>query len=348
MKNNNNKRLPIVGISCGDLNGIGPEVILKTFEDNRMLELCTPVVFANARLMNFIKKQLKINLSIHGIDKLEDVEEGKFNVFNLWREGVNIEWGVLDETVGTYAIKSFRAAVEALKTKSIHTLVTAPIHKYNIQSEEFTFAGHTGYLNEVLEGDALMLMLSDQLRMGLITEHLPIKEVSQHITKELVINKIKNLYQTLVQDFTIEKPKIAVLGLNPHSGDHGVIGNEEQEILIPAIKALYDEGFLVFGPYAADGFFGNKTEKQFDAVVSCYHDQGLVPFKMLSFGNGVNFTSGLSFIRTSPDHGTAFDIAGKGMADASSFREAVFTSIDLYNNRRMYKKYSKNPLPIKN
>jgi 4-phospho-D-threonate 3-dehydrogenase / 4-phospho-D-erythronate 3-dehydrogenase len=337
----------IVGISIGDLNGIGSEVILKTFEDTRMLELCTPIVFANVKILSFIKKNLNSEVALHGIDKLDQLVKGKINVLNVWREGVDINFGQNDENVGKYAIKSFIAATDALKEGLIDVLVTAPINKYNIQSEEFKFPGHTDYLDKELDGNALMLMVQDNLRVGLLTDHVPVNDVAKNLTEKLIFQKIETINLTLKQDFCITKPKIAVLALNPHAGDNGVIGKEDDEILKPAIKKLFDKGILVFGPYAADGFFGSSQYDKFDAVIATYHDQGLIPFKTLSFGSGVNYTAGLNKIRTSPDHGTAYEIAGKGLADSSSFKEAVYLAIDLYHSRNEYLELSKNPLKIK-
>jgi 4-hydroxythreonine-4-phosphate dehydrogenase len=337
----------IVGISIGDLNGIGSEVILKTFEDARMLELCTPVIFANVKILSFIKKTLELTAPLHGIDKIEQLVTGKINVLNVWREGVDLNFGQNDDTVGKYAIKSFTTATKALKENQIDLLVTAPINKYNIQSEEFKFPGHTDYLNQELEGNALMFMVHDNLRVGLLTDHVPVNEVAKHLTEKLIVQKIETIKQSLIQDFGVNKPKIAVLALNPHAGDNGVIGKEDDEILKPALKKLFEKGTLVFGPFAADGFFGNSQYEKYDAVVASYHDQGLIPFKTLSFGNGVNYTAGLNKVRTSPDHGTAYEIAGKGIADHNSFREAVYTAIDIYNSRADYKEISRNPLKTK-
>ena len=337
----------IVGISIGDLNGIGSEVILKTFEDTRMLELCTPVIFANVKIVSFLKKELKLDTAIHGIDKLEQLVVGKINVLNVWREGVNLEFGKNDEVVGSYAIKSFVAATKALKEGFVDVLVTAPINKYNIQSEEFKFPGHTDYLDKELEGDALMLMIHDDLRVGLLTDHVPVNEVANHLNEKLISSKIKTIIQTLKQDFQIEKPKVAVLGLNPHSGDNGVIGQEEEKIIKPTLKKLFEAGNMVFGPFPADGFFGSAQYEKYDAVIATYHDQGLIPFKTLSFGNGVNYTAGLNKIRTSPDHGTAYEIAGKGVANHESFKEAVYLAIDIYNKRNDYQELIKNPLKTK-
>jgi 4-hydroxythreonine-4-phosphate dehydrogenase len=337
----------IVGISIGDLNGIGSEVILKTFEDSRMLELCTPVIFANVKVLSFVKKSFESTAMLHGIDRLDQIVLGKINVLNVWQEGVEINFGLNDEKIGKFAIKSFVTATKALKERLIDVLVTAPINKYNIQSEEFKFPGHTDYLDQELEGNALMLMVQDNLRVGLLTDHIPLNEVASHLTEELIIKKIETIKQSLIQDFSINKPKIAVLGLNPHCGDGGVIGKEDEAILKPALKKIAEKGTLVFGPFAADGFFGSNQYEKYDAIIATYHDQGLIPFKTLSFGNGVNYTAGLNKIRTSPDHGTAYDIAGKGVADFNSFKEAIYLAIDIYNSRNQYAEISQKPLKIK-
>lgn len=337
----------IVGISIGDLNGVGPEVVLKTFEDNRMLELCTPVIFANVKIISFLKKNLNLDSSLHGIDNLEQIVLGKINVLNVWKEGVNLEFGKSDDVVGKYAIKSFQAATKALKDSFIDVLVTAPINKYNIQSDDFKFPGHTDYLDKELSGNALMLMVNDQLRVGLLTDHIPVNEVSKHMTEELLMKKVETIIKTLQQDFGISKPKIALLGLNPHSGDNGVIGDEEEKIIKPAIKKMFDSGKMVFGPYASDSFFGSLQYEKYDAILAMYHDQGLIPFKTLSFGNGVNYTAGLNRVRTSPDHGTAFEIAGKGIAKHDSFKEAVYLALDIYNKRNEYQELTKKPLKVK-
>jgi 4-hydroxythreonine-4-phosphate dehydrogenase len=337
----------IVGISIGDLNGIGSEVVLKTFEDSRMLELCTPVIFANVKILSFIRKNFESSVALHGIDKLDQIVIGKVNVFNLWKEGIDLNPGTNDEKIGEYAIKSFVAATKALKEDIIDVLVTAPINKYNIQSDTFKFPGHTDYLDQELEGDALMLMVQDNLRVGLLTDHIPLNEVASHLTEELIFKKIETVKQSLIQDFSINKPKIAVLGLNPHCGDGGVIGTEDEVILKPAIKKLFEKGTLVFGPFAADGFFGSNQYEKYDAIIATYHDQGLIPFKTLSFGNGVNYTAGLNKIRTSPDHGTAYDIAGKNKADYNSFKEAIYLAIDIYNSRNQYAEISQKPLKTK-
>jgi 4-hydroxythreonine-4-phosphate dehydrogenase len=337
----------IVGISIGDLNGIGSEVVLKTFEDSRMLEFCTPVIFANVKIISAIKKTFESTAAIHGIDTLEQIVIGKINVLNIWKEHLELNYGANDEALGKYAIKSFVAATKALKEGKVDVLVTAPINKYNIQSDDFKFPGHTDYLNQELAGDALMFMVQDNLRVGLLTDHIPVNDVASHLTEQLITKKIETINQSLTQDFSINKPKIAVLGLNPHAGDGGVIGKEDDTLLKPVIKKLFEKGTLVFGPYPADGFFGNSQYEKFDAVIAAYHDQGLIPFKTLSFGNGVNYTAGLDKIRTSPDHGTAYDIAGKGIANHNSFKEAVFLAIDIYNSRNEYGEISNNPLKTK-
>jgi 4-hydroxythreonine-4-phosphate dehydrogenase len=337
----------IVGISIGDLNGIGSEVVLKTFEDARMLELCTPVIFANVKQLSFIKRNLNSEINLHGIDRLDQLVLGKINVLNVWREGFDLNLGTNDETVGEYAIKSFVTATQALKEGKVDVLVTAPINKYNIQSDTFKFPGHTDYLAQELEGDALMFMVQDNLRVGLLTDHIPVSEVASHLTEALITKKIETIKQSLIQDFSINKPRIAVLGVNPHCGDGGVIGNEDDVILKPTLKKIFEKGTLVFGPFPADGFFGSNQYEKYDAVIATYHDQGLIPFKTLSFGNGVNYTAGLNKIRTSPDHGTAYDIAGKGIADYNSFKEAVYLAIDIFHSRNQYNEISQNPLKIR-
>ena len=337
----------IVGISVGDINGIGIEIILKTFEDKRMLDFCTPVLFASNRLISFHKKNLKLNNNIHSIHSVEKISHGKINLVNVWKEEVKIEVGKSTESGGKYAFKSLEAATEALKNNHINVLLTAPINKDTIQSEDFKFPGHTEYLQDNLDGKSLMILMTDELRVGLITGHIPVSKVSETITPELIQEKVEIMHKSLVEDFAISKPKIAILGLNPHCGDNGIIGSEDDEIIRPTIAEIKKTGKMVFGPYAADGFFGSKTYKQFDGVLAMYHDQGLAPFKALSFGNGVNYTAGLNKVRTSPDHGTGFDIAGKNKANPDSFKEALFTSLHIYKNRNEYQELTKNKLPLK-
>ncbi|MBN2868585.1 MAG: 4-hydroxythreonine-4-phosphate dehydrogenase PdxA [Flavobacteriaceae bacterium] len=343
MKKEENIKL---GISIGDLNGIGSEIVLKIFEDSRMLDFCTPIIFASIKTMSFVKKHYKIDINLNGINHINQAIMGKVNVLNCWKENVNITFGKEDKTIGEYAIKSLQQATTALKNEEIDVLVTAPINKSSIQSETFKFPGHTDYLNQELEGNSLMFMVNGGLRVGLLTDHVPVKDVSKHITTRLIEDKVNTVHESLIKDFKINKPKIAVLGINPHTGDNGVIGNEDDKILRPALKKIKEKGKLVFGPYAADSFFGSNNYKNFDAIIASYHDQGLIPFKTLSFGQGVNYTAGLNRVRTSPDHGTAFEIAGKGQADIGSFKEAIFTAIKIFNNRNEYAEISKNPLPF--
>ena len=333
-----------LGISIGDFNGIGCEVALKTFEDSRMLDFCTPIIFASNKMISQQKSALKININFNGVKDASQAVDGKINIVNVWKENPQIQFGQETEEAGRYAIKSFEAAVKALKGGGIDVLVTAPINKNNIQSENFKFPGHTDYLAQELEGHSLMFMVTDGLKVGLLTDHIAVKDVAQAITSELVREKVKTITESLKMDFGIRRPRIALLGINPHSGDNGTIGEEDEKIMKPVIKELFDQGTLVYGPYSADSFFGSNGHQNFAAIIAAYHDQGLIPFKTLSFGKGVNYTAGLNKVRTSPDHGTAFEIAGKGQADPSSFKEAVFTGIQIYKNRIEYKDLIKNPL----
>lgn len=341
MKKEENIKL---GISIGDLNGIGAEIVLRIFEDNRMLDFCTPIIFASIKTMSFVKNHFKLNINLNGIHNVTQAIPGRVNVLNCWKENVIIKFGQEDKKIGAYSIKSLEEATKALKENTIDVLVTAPINKHNIQSESFKFPGHTDYLNQELEGDSLMFMVSEGLRVGLLTDHVPVKDVATHITPELIEKKVETVYNSLKQDFKINKPKIAVLGINPHTGDNGVIGEEDDTVLRPTLQKIKASGKLVFGPYAADSFFGSDNYKNFDAIIASYHDQGLIPFKTLSFGQGVNYTAGLNRVRTSPDHGTAYEIAGKGTADVNSFKEAIFTGIHIFNNRKEYQELNKNPL----
>lgn len=333
-----------VGISIGDLNGIGGEIIIKLFEDNRILDFFTPIIFASVKTIYFLKKHFESTFSFIGIHNITQVQHGKVNIINVWNEEVKIEFGEENLKIGEYAIKSLVAATEALKTGKVDILVTAPINKHNIQSEKFNFPGHTDYLAKELEGNSLMFMVTDTLKVGLLTDHVPVKDISSNITEELIESKIDTIYNSLIKDFGIRKPKIAVLGINPHTGDSGVIGNEDDTILRPTLQKIRESGKLVFGPYAADSFFGSKNYKNFDAIIAAYHDQGLIPFKTLSFGNGVNFTAGLNKVRTSPDHGTAYEIAGKGIADISSFREAIFTGVSIFKMRKIHEELNADVL----
>ena len=342
----NKKDKIVVGISIGDINGVGIEVILKTFEDKRMLEFCTPLLFGSSKVISTHKKILNIETNIHDIKSIDQIKEGQINLLTIWNEDVTLELGNATKTGGQYAFKSLNEATKSLKRGDVDLLITAPINKETIQSEEFNFSGHTEFLERNLEGESLMILMNDFLRIGLITGHIPISKIAESITPELIESKVKILNNSLKQDFNINKPKIAVLGLNPHSGDNGVIGQEENEMIKPTITSIHEKGIFVYGPYAADGFFGSEAYKQFDGVLAMYHDQGLAPFKALTFGNGVNFTAGLSHVRTSPDHGTAFDIAGKNIADNTSFKAALFNAIEIFKKREEYQLLSKNPLEI--
>lgn len=333
-----------VGISIGDLNGIGSEIVLKTFEDVRMLDFCTPVIFASAKTISFLKKKYKSEITFQGVEDASQAIDGKINVVNVWKENVSINFGEEDIKVGEYAFKSLEAATTALKEGHIDVLVTAPINKHTIQSDNFKFPGHTDYLARELNGESLMFMITEELKVGLLTDHVAVKDVAATITPQLIEKKIGIISKTLQQDFRISQPKIAVLGINPHSGDSGVIGKEDEEVMKPTLDKLRNEGRLVFGPYSADSFFGSGNYKNFDAVVAAYHDQGLIPFKTLSFGNGVNFTAGLQKVRTSPDHGTAYEIAGKNQANHQSFKEAVFKAIEIFRNRTEYIELTSNAL----
>jgi len=337
----------IVGISVGDTNGIGIEVILKTFDDNRMLDFCTPVIFGSNKVISYHKKALNINTQVHGIDNLKNIVHNKLNLLNIGRETASVELGIANEQSGKYAYKSLQSATKALKEGQIDMLLTAPINKHNIQSDTFNFNGHTEFLEEYLEGESLMILMCKDLKIGLITGHIPIKEVAETITPKLITRKVEIMHNCLRQDFQKSKPKIAILGLNPHCGDHGVIGVEDDEIVKPTIDKIQETGKLVYGPYAADSFFGTENYKNFDGVLAMYHDQGLAPFKALSFGRGVNFTAGLNKIRTSPDHGTAYEIAGQGIADNNSFKEALFTGISIFNTRTEYLSLMENRLKVK-
>ena len=335
-----------LGISIGDFNGIGIEIALKTFLDKRMLDFCTPIIFGSTKLVTAYKKNMDINVQFNGIKNTVKAIHGKLNILNLWDEEIKINLGEPTKISGKHAFESLNAATNSLVKGDIDVLVTAPINKDNIQSENFKFPGHTEFLESNLEGESLMILMTDNLKIGLITGHIPVSKISEAINSNLIKKKVAILYKTLVQDFAISKPKIAILGLNPHCGDHGVIGNEDDEIIRPTIAEIQSEGKLVYGPYAADSFFGSENYKNFDAILAMYHDQGLAPFKTLSFGEGVNFTAGLDKIRTSPDHGTAYELAGKEVASINSFKEAVFTGIKIFKTRKEYKSLTENILKV--
>lgn len=337
---------PIIGITTGDLNGIGLEIIIKTFSDVRMLDFCTPVLFASNKVVNYYRKSLTdFPFAFTSTKDLTKLNPKQVNIFNCWEEEVPIQPGALTEISGKYAVRSLMVAAQCLKDGQLDAIVTAPIHKSNTQLPDFPYTGHTPFFKEKFGAkDVLMLLFNNDLRVALVTEHIPVSKVAETITKELIASKLNLLRDTLVKDFGIDKPKIAVLGLNPHAGDEGQIGNEEQTIIKPLIEQMQQQGHIIQGPFAADAFFARGSYKYFDAVLAMYHDQGLIPFKTLAQGEGVNYTAGLQVIRTSPDHGTAFDIAGKNLADPSSFREAVFQAIALLNQRATYLENTANPI----
>ncbi|MEN9547783.1 MAG: 4-hydroxythreonine-4-phosphate dehydrogenase PdxA [Bacteroidota bacterium] len=337
---------PVIGISCGDLNGIGIELIIKTFSDTRLTEFCTPVLFGSAKAINFYRKNLpEYNLNYQQVKELDKLSPKQLNVFNCWEDEVLITPGELTNDGGKYAIVSLEAACLALKNKQIDGLVTAPIHKKNIQSTSFNFPGHTPYLQQYFGvKDVVMMMCAGSFKVALVTEHVSVGDVTTHITKEKILSKLQLIQKCLQKDFGIDKPKIAVLGLNPHAGDEGLIGKEEETIIRPAIKEAKNGNILAVGPYSADAFFARRGYDAFDAVLAMYHDQGLIPFKSLALDEGVNYTAGLPVVRTSPDHGVAFDIAGKGKADNASFMAAVFECIDIINRRNGYAQNRSNPL----
>lgn len=340
----------IVGITHGDINGIGYEIIIKTLMDTRIMELFTPVVYGSSKVASYHRKTLNINdFSFNLIKKAELANAKRPNIVNIYEQEIKVDLGVSTEVAGEMAFLALEAAVEDLMNGDIDVLVTAPINKKNIQSDKFNFPGHTEYLAEKFHApEPLMLMVSGNLRIGVVTGHLPISEVSATLSKELILKKIKILNDSLIKDFNIQKPKIALFGLNPHAGDEGLLGNEEIDIIIPAIKMAIEEGILAYGPFSADGFFGSGMFNKFDGMLAMYHDQGLLPFKTLAFETGVNFTAGLPFVRTSPGHGTAYELAGKDIASPDGFRAAIYLAIDIYKNRMMFEQLKKDSLFNKN
>lgn len=342
----NKERNIRVGISIGDINGISVEIIIKALSDNRILEDITPVIYGSGKVLSYHKKAInEKNFQFLSVKSGDDVKERKVNLVNVWDEEVNITLGQPSVEGGKYAFKSLDAATKDLAANKIDVLVTAPIDKDSIQNSGFDFPGHTEYLAKLSNvEEALMMMVSDQLRVALVTAHIPLEQVSKVLTEELIVKKINMVHQSLEKDFGIVKPKIAILGLNPHAGEKGKIGGEEQKVISPAIQTAKKSGKLVFGPYPADGFFGSSNIKNFDGILSMYHDQGLGPFKALAFDSGVNFTAGLPIVRTSPDHGTAYDIAGKGIASETSFRNAIYLAVDVFRTRSFEKEINSNPL----
>ncbi|MDR6564594.1 MULTISPECIES: 4-hydroxythreonine-4-phosphate dehydrogenase PdxA [unclassified Arcicella] len=328
---------PIIGITLGDYNGIGPEVILKALTSNRILKMCTPVIYGSQRVFTYYRKALDLkDWALHSIPSIDQINPKFTNVITCWDDKqTEVNPGKVTPEAGAAALACLQKATEDLKGGHIHAIVTAPINKNNIQSAEFKFPGHTEYFTEAFEAkDSLMFLVSDVLRVGVVTGHIPLGRVRGAITQEKITQKLNLMFTSLIEDFGIQKPKIAVLGLNPHAGEDGLLGNEEKEVISPVLEQFRKKGSLAFGPFPADGFFGNAQFKQYDAVLAMYHDQGLIPFKYISFENGVNFTAGLSVVRTSPDHGTAYDIAGKNIAKETSMLEAIFTAIDVIRNRK--------------
>ncbi len=340
----------VIGITHGDYNGISYEVIIKTFMEPRMLEICTPVVYGSSKIASYHRKALNINeFNFNLIRKAEGAPARRANIINVTDQEVKIDLGESSEAAGKLAVAALDMAVEDLKKGHINALVTAPINKKNIQSPTFDFKGHTEYLGEKFHtNDYMMMMVSDKIRIGFVTGHCPISEIAASVTAENVLRKLIILNNSLIRDFGISRPKIAVLGLNPHAGDRGVIGFEEEKILAPALKKAAENNILAFGPYPSDGFFAATSYSNFDGILAMYHDQGMIPFKIIAFDSGVNFTAGLPYVRTSPAHGTAYEIAGKNEANPESFRHAIYMAIDLWNQRREYEMLTANPLKVKN
>lgn len=336
----------VVGITHGDINGIGYEVLIKTLSDSRINELCVPVVYGSPKVAAYHRKALNIeNFAFNQVKDITEINSKRSNIINCMDENVRVELGKSTEYGGSGALSSLQMAVADIKQGNIDVLVTAPINKHNIQSENFAFPGHTEFLASSFNSDeVLMLMISEVMKVGVVTGHVPISQVPQLITVDAILKKLRVLDKALREDFAIRRPRIAVLGLNPHAGDQGVIGAEEQNIIIPAIKQANSEGIVALGPYPADGFFGSENFAKFDAILAMYHDQGLAPFKAMSFDTGVNYTAGLPVVRTSPAHGTAYELAGKGEASPNSFRQALYLALDLFRNRRSYEVLTQNPL----
>lgn len=336
-----------VGITSGDINGVGYEVILKAFSDPVMFELCTPIVYGNPKTIAYHRKACELTTNYTVVNKASEAYDDRLNLVVVSEVENKIEFGKSSPEGGKEALASLEAAVQDWKDGLIDVILTAPINKHSIQSDSFHFPGHTEYIQERLgEGsEALMILMNSEVRVALVTTHLPISEVAGGITGDAILKKLRILNQTLQRDFLITHPRIAVLALNPHAGDNGLLGSEETDIIIPAMKLAEEEKIQAFGPFPADGFFGSRAYEHYDAVLAMYHDQGLAPFKVLAMDDGVNYTAGLPVVRTSPDHGTAYDIAGKGVADENSFRQALYTAIDVFRNRQQYDEARTNVLP---
>ena len=335
-----------VGFTTVDMNGVGPEILLRSLENNELLSICTPVIYGPVRSLSHTLNHLGFDISFNKISSADKSEEGKINVVDNFKNPPEISFGALNKEVGHAAFESIKMGVKDLKEGKIDVLVTPPINKEAIHSEDFQFMGHTDYIDSEINGSSTMMMVSNDLRIALLTEHIPVAKVTESITPEIVENKVNVLSETLMRDFQIERPKIALLSIDPHVGDGGVIAENDKKLIVPAIKKVQDSGVLVYGPFSADSFFGSAEYKKYDLIIAAYHDQGLIPFKTLSFGMGVNYTSGLDRIRTSPDHGTAYDIAGKGLASKDSFLSSVFQALDIFKMRKTYDEYSKDKLQI--
>lgn len=337
-----------IGITHGDINGIGYEVILKTFSDERITELCTPVIYGSAKIAAYHRKTLELpQVSLNVIPNAQEAVDGRVNIINCVGEDTKVELNQATMEAGKAALEALDAAVADMKAGTIDAMLTAPINKHTIQAEDFHFPGHTEYLEKHFGGvgrKSLMILMNDRLRVALVTGHMPLSEVPSALTAEKIVGKLRTFNSSLKNDFNIIRPRIAVLSLNPHAGDSGLLGSEEDEIIKPAIEEAEKRGVMCFGPYPADGFFGAQSHEKFDGVLAMYHDQGLAPFKTLAMENGVNYTAGLSIVRTSPAHGTAYDIAGKGIASEESFREALYAAIDISRNRQRNREATENPL----
>lgn len=336
-----------LGITQGDINGISYEVIIKTFQDARLFEFCTPIIYGSPKVAAYHRKALNIsNFNFNSINTVEEAVQNKANLLNVLDDNIRVELGKSTDIAGEAAVISLDAAVQDLLNGTIDALVTLPINRDNTKGEKLNFDGHTKFLADKTDAkDTMILMTSELMKVGVVSGHVPVSEITEHITETNILRKLQMMHNALTEDFGIRKPKIAVLGLNPHAGDSGVIGKEEIEIIIPTIKKANEKGILALGPFSADGFFGSDSFKKFDGILAMYHDQGIAPFKSLNFGAGVNFTAGLPIIRTTPDHGTAFEISGQGKANPSSFRQAVYMACNMVHNRKEHAELTSNPLP---
>ncbi len=345
--NNNEEKKIRVAITHGDLNGVGYEVIIKTFADSRMFDVCTPVLYGSTKVASYHKKLLtsvQQEMIFSPIKDASEAQDRHYNTINLTQDEVKIDLGKSTEIAGALSRESLNRACVDLKDGKVDVLVTAPINKRNIQAADFDFPGHTEYLSHQFGCSSLMLMVCDRIRIGIVTNHLALKDVPTALTPQLLMEKLTILDQSLRRDFRITRPKIAVLALDPHAGDNGVIGDFDAKVITPVIEQAQANGILAYGPFPSDGFFGSSQFNNFDGVLALYHDQGLIPFKLMSFTEGVNYTAGLPYVRTSPAHGTGYDIAGKDKASEQSFRSAVYLACNIYRNRQEYDELTANPL----